>query len=502
MIAQKKNQVIAEGQSEDEKEDKKVESLSHCVRSLERERLCDYFHLVMKPLEHPMLFSKEDLRHIYYPLLMETLLSVTVGIADTMMVAQAGEASVSGVSCFNTIQNFLIALFSAFGTGGSVIVSQLLGMDNDERARFASKELLYLALGVALVVGGVFFAFREQILRLIYGTVEEDVFRAALDYSLPIILSLPFMALTSSLTAVFRAQGKTQSTFVVSTIGNIVNIIGNAVCLFAFNMGAFGVGLSTLFSRIVMAAIFLVLIHSHKLRVYIDSLLRFEFNLSMAKTIFSIALPSGAESSIFQLGKIVTISTIAACGTASTASFAFLDNMGTFANITGTATGLALMVCGGRSCGAGRFDETRWYTKYFMRTAYLSIAATSLVVMSLLPVIIKIYSYSAETSSLALLVTYENLIIQMLIWPLSFTLPQALKSAGDVTFTMITAVSSMWIFRVASARILGLNLGFGLRGVMWGMYIDWAVRSVLFILRYRSGKWTQKVIRKEKVALK
>ena len=70
------------------------------------------FFISMKTLEHPMLFSKEDLRHIYYPLLMETLLSVTVGIADTMMVAQAGEASVSGVSCFNTIQNFLIALFS------------------------------------------------------------------------------------------------------------------------------------------------------------------------------------------------------------------------------------------------------------------------------------------------------------------------------------------------------------------------------------------------------
>ncbi len=447
-----------------------------------------------------MLFTKEELRKIYYPLLMETLLSATVGIADTMMVAQAGEASVSGVSCFNSIQNFLIALFSAFGTGGSVIVSQLLGMDNEKRARFASKELLYLALSVALVVGGVFLAFRERVLRLIYGSVEADVFRAALDYSLPIILSLPFMALTSSLTAIFRAQGKTQSTFVVSTIGNVVNIAGNAVCLFVFNMGAFGVGLSTLVSRIVMAAIFLTLIHSRKLRVYIDSLLKFEFDFRMASTIFSIALPSGAESSIFQLGKIVTISTIAACGTASTASFAFLDNMGTFANITGTATGLALMVCGGRSCGAGRYDEARWYERYFLRLAYLSIFLTSVVVMAILPFVVNIYGYSAETKALSLLVTYENLIIQCLIWPLSFTLPQALKSAGDVTYTMVVAVSSMWIFRVASARILGLTLGFGLRGVMWGMYIDWAARSIAYVLRWRNGRWMEKGIRKEKVA--
>lgn len=454
----------------------------------------------MKLVEKPgMLFNKKELRKIYYPLLMETLLSVTVGIADTIMVAQAGEAAVSGVSCFNTIQNFLIALFSAFGTGGSVIVGQLIGMQDDKRARFAAKELIYLALAVALVVGGVFFVFKENVLRLIYGNVEEDVFKAALDYSIPIIISLPFMALTSSLTAVFRAQGRTESSFVVSTIGNVVNIIGNAICLFVFNMGAFGVGFSTLISRIIMAAIFLVLVHSHKLRVYIDSLLKFEFDLPMAKTIFSIALPSGAESSIFQLGKIVTISTIAACGTASIASFAFLDNMGTFANITGSAAGLALMVCGGQSCGAGKYDEARWYTKYFIRLSYILMIMTTAVVLSLLPVILKAYNYSPETESLARLVTIENLIIQILIWPLSFTLPQALKSAGDVTFTMVVAVSSMWIFRVVSARVLGINLGFGLRGVMWGMYIDWLVRAFLFIWRYKSGKWTEKGIKEERM---
>ena len=80
---------------------------------------------------------------------------------------------------------------------------------------------------------------------------------------------------------------------------------------------------------------------------------------------------------------------------------------------------------------------------------------------------------------------------------MSFTFPQILKSAGDVTFTMIVAISSMWIFRVVSARILGLTFGFGLRGVMWGMYIDWIVRAIFFILRYKSGKWMEKGLKKE-----
>ena len=161
-------------------------------------------------LPNNALFNKDDLRRIYYPLLMETLLSVTVGIADTMMVSQAGEAAVSGVSCFNTIQVFLVSLFSAFGTGGSVIVGQLIGMGNEKRARFASKELIYLALAVSLFVAFIFFSFKESVMRLIYGSVEEDVFKAAIEYSIPIIpgtISLWVVNLTSIYGTLFFFNG-------------------------------------------------------------------------------------------------------------------------------------------------------------------------------------------------------------------------------------------------------------------------------------------------------
>ncbi|MGN1164081.1 MAG: MATE family efflux transporter, partial [Candidatus Ornithospirochaeta sp.] len=90
------------------------------------------------------LFSRKELQGIYIPILIETLLTVSVGVADTMMVAQAGETAVSGVSCFNTIQNFLIALFSAFATGGSVVVGQMMGMGEKKRAKEAVRDLMFL----------------------------------------------------------------------------------------------------------------------------------------------------------------------------------------------------------------------------------------------------------------------------------------------------------------------------------------------------------------------
>ena len=182
------------------------------------------------------LFNRDDLKKLYIPILIEILLTVSVGVADTMMVSQAGETAVSGVSCFNTIQNFLIALFSAFATGGSVVVGQMLGMKNLDRAKNSVKDLMYLTLIVSLMLSVVFIALKEPLLRLIYGDSEEAVIKAALDYAVPILISLPFLASQSSLNAILRVQGKTKTTMWTSIIANVINVVGNAVFILVFNM--------------------------------------------------------------------------------------------------------------------------------------------------------------------------------------------------------------------------------------------------------------------------
>ena len=91
-------------------------------------------------------FDNKYLVSLILPLVADTALSVMVGVADTMMVAQAGEAAVSGVSCINTLQNLFIDVLMAFSTGGAVIACQLLGMGEKDRARKACKELINITL--------------------------------------------------------------------------------------------------------------------------------------------------------------------------------------------------------------------------------------------------------------------------------------------------------------------------------------------------------------------
>ena len=68
-------------------------------------------------------------------------------------------------------------------------------------------------------------------------------------------------------------------------------------------------------------------------------------------------------------------------------------------------------------------------------------------------------------------------------------LPNVLRASNDVAFCMILSILSMWICRIGMSYVLGVRMGFGVFGVWVAMTMDWVVRAIFFVLRYRSGKW-------------
>ena len=77
---------------------------------------------------------------------------------------------------------------------------------------------------------------------------------------------------------------------------------------------------------------------------------------------------------------------------------------------------------------------------------------------------------------------------------MSFTLPNALRAAGDARFTMICSVVSMWTCRVIMSYVLAQGLRMGVMGVWIAMFMDWVVRAIIFYFRFRGPKWTEKKI--------
>ena len=186
------------------------------------------------------LFTGRDLARMIWPLILEQTLSLTIGMADTAMVARVGEAALSGVSLVDSINVVLIQLFSALATGGAVVSAQYLGQGSQDKARDAGRQLYVLCLLVSGAIMALTLAFRTPILDLIYGTIEPDVMSSAQIYFTLTALSYPFLALYNAGAALYRSMGKTRVTLIISIVMNVINLVGNAITIYAMGLGAAG----------------------------------------------------------------------------------------------------------------------------------------------------------------------------------------------------------------------------------------------------------------------
>ena len=88
-------------------------------------------------------FDNKALLALILPLVVEQLLAVLVGMADSIMIASVGEAAVSGVSLVDQIMVLLINAFSALATGGAVVAGQFLGQDRREEACKSATQMVW-----------------------------------------------------------------------------------------------------------------------------------------------------------------------------------------------------------------------------------------------------------------------------------------------------------------------------------------------------------------------
>lgn len=435
------------------------------------------------------LFTRKDLTRLIVPLVIEQLLSVTIGIADTVMVAGCGEASVSAVSLIDSINILLLQVFSALATGGAIICAQYLGGEDRDSAALAAEQLVLVTTVLSLGIMALVLAFCGGIISLIYGTLEPLVLHHAESYFYLTGLSYPFIAVYNVSAALFRARGNAKVSMFTSLVMNIFNIGGNALFIFGFNMDVFGAGLATLLSRIAGAAVMVWLMcHGDGLLAGTD-LRRLKYNPAMVRGILRVGIPSGLENSIFQVGKLLVQGLIASFGTMALAANAMANSISGLVSIPGNALGLAMITVVGQCVGAGSYEEARSYINKIMGAAVASAFVMDVILFFAAKPMSSLYGLSPETGALATEILRYYCVFQFTLWPWAFTLPNALRAAGDVRFTMAASVATMWVFRIGFSYFLCGPFQMGLMGVWAAMFIDWGARAALFIWRLLSGRW-------------
>ena len=435
------------------------------------------------------LFSNRELANLIGPLVIEQLLAVLVGMADSIMVANVGEAAVSGVSLVDNIMILIINIFAALATGGAVVAGQYLGRKDEKSACKAATQLVWFVSLSAVVIMILVYFGKDIILNQVFGHITAEVKGHADIYLLIVTASIPFIALYNGGAAIFRAMGNSQVSMRVSLLMNAINVTGNAILVFGLRIGTAGVAIPTLISRMVAAIVITVLLCNQTRILHIERTLKFRFDGRMIRKILAIGVPNGLENSMFQLGKILVLSLVSTFGTYAIAANAVSNAIALFQILPGMAISLAITTVISQCVGANDYEQVHYYLKKLLVIIYVAMAGTVALIFLALPLILKAYNLSDQTAAAATNIIHFHGISAMIIWPLSFALPAAYRAAGDAKACMYTSIVSMWIFRIGFSYLVGKYMGLGVFGVWVAMVIDWVVRAICFVILYFNGKW-------------
>lgn len=435
---------------------------------------------------------KKEIMVLGIPILIEQILITTMGMVNTMLSSNlGGEEGINVVSAISMIDSFsylFISVFSALAIGGTVVVAQYKGREDHQKANEAAKQGVVSAALISCAITLLLLVFNSPLIRVVYQNVEPIVMDYGIKYFAIVLLSFPFMAITLISNGVLRGAGDTKTAAISNVIGNLFNIVLTYLFLYVFNWGIIGAGLGISLARMIGAAYVIWILLRGKAALQLTQLHQYRPNMNFLKQIFYVGVPAGVESIIFHLGKLLTQVFIGGMGAIAMSSNSIANSIINLINIPGNALSTVSTTIVGQEIGKGKLDEARKGLQYITR-----FAVVCLVLLGALSIPTAWYFVGLYTDNTDVL-DYATKLIQLNalatpIWAFSFVLPGGLKGAGDGKYTMKTAIIGMWVFRVGLGYLLGVTLKWGVYGIFIAMFVDWAVRGILYSIRLHGDKW-------------
>lgn len=436
------------------------------------------------------LFTDRQLKEMILPLLFEQFLMMLVGLADTFVISYAGEAAVSGVSLVNSFNTIFIYLFTALASGGAVIVSQYIGSGKNENATEAVSQLLMISTVFSVVIMVIVLAGNELMIAGLFGRVEPEVKSACVTYLRISAYSYPALAVYNTGAALYRSIGKTKTTMNISILANVINVAGNIIGVFGLHAGVAGVAYPSLISRTFSAVVITVLCFRER-SVRYEKKNIFTWRGKLLGQILGIAVPNGIESGIFQFVKVALSSVVALFGTYQIAANGIAQSIWSVAALISSAMGPVFITVIGQCMGAGDTAQAEYYFKKLMKITLRVSVIWNAGIFALTPVILRFYAVSEQTKQIVLWLVLIHNIANAVIFPFADPLGKGLRAAGDVKFTMGISLFTTIGVRLILSLLLGIVCNLGVIGIALAMCMDWLARAVIFVVRYRRGRWKE-----------
>lgn len=443
---------------------------------------------------------KSNILKLAIPATLEQILIMVVGVVSTIFMGRIGKEALSAVGLINILTNFILALFTALSTGSTVLVARLIGEKNLKGAREAVKQSLAIAIVSSTFVTILCYISADRIINLLFSQADREVIRLALIYFRITLYSFPLLLINTIVSGVLRGAGDTKTPMKVAYVVNIINVILSPVLIFGVHtylltirpLGLVGAGIAVSIARAIGGITILIALLRNKI-IPTEFIKGFSFNFAIIKRMLRVGIPAALEQFIMQGGFLLLQMIISGMGTVAIAVYQIGMSINSISFMPVWGFSMAATTLVGQSLGALKPDLAEEYVKRILKMSLILICILGSMNFSLSRQLVSIYSSDPE------IIRIGNFAIKILSLSLPFlclvsVISSSLRGAGDIIYVTITTFIGIWGFRITLAMLFNRLFNLNIYGVWIAVCIDFAIRGLLYLARFRRGRWKNAVV--------
>lgn len=428
------------------------------------------------------------------PIFLETLLMLTLGVVDTLMLSHHSDNAVAAVGVVNQLLNMVFLLFNITTVGTSVMCSLYFGAkDTKSFIQVIGTSLLFNA-AVGCLISLCLFLFGERMLLMM--DIRPDLMPDARTYMHIVGGFGFFQAISFTISAVLRAANKPNYAMEVTLLINILNIFGNYSLIFGHfgfpALGVQGAAISTSLCRGVAMTLLFVMLFKRLVRHFPLAYFR-PFPFEKLKSVLRIGLPSAAEQISYDASQVVIVYFINMLGNEVLAARVYVMNIVIIGYIFSLSLAQADSICTGNLVGAGKKQAAYLLSWYAWRRSLLITLVASVCVYLCARPLLGCFTENETIVGIAASALLVDILLEqgratVLLYLFN------LRSVGDVVVPVLIEMVCMWFFAVFCGYLAGIVLGLGLAGMWVAFAMDEGSRGLVLCLRWRTQKWKKRAL--------
>ena len=427
------------------------------------------------------------------PIMFNNLIQTMYNLADTFWVSKLGHIQVAASTFVWPVLFLMISLGIGINVAGTSMISQYTGANNKEKAKEVATQIFIFSIIFSSVLSIIGYFASPLIVKVMGATGE--LFYNSNVYLKIMFFDFPGLFIFSIFTAIRQAQGDTLTPMILNVAACLLNVLLDPVFIFPLKLGIGGAAIATVLSKVVFIPYILYLLFTKKDGVHL-SIKDLKFKKEILKKIIKIGLPSSIGQSGEALGFIILNMLIASYGSYTLAAFGIGNRINSIVMMPALGIGNALVSIIGQNIGADNLDRAKeaFKTSMFLSISILLIGGTILFLISKYVIGI----FTTDINVLRDGTLYLKLISATLPFMGIFQIcVGTFQGSGHTIYSMIMEMSRLWLIRLPLVTIFKLYTSLGSSGVWIAMIISNGIICIVGLLIYKSGKWQNKIIKKE-----